>query len=113
MQQWEAQDVWHEYWGDRDGRVEIFDPAERAAYTALMEQVDSIAFVGHAAPASLFFQAGRQDTIVPVDLLTQFVTTGSEPKVVKWYDADHGLDNAAQSDRADWLVDKLNLPPAS
>jgi dienelactone hydrolase len=105
----------HLYFGDNDFRVTIQDPAERATYAALMAEIDPGRLVSHAAPATLFFQAGHQDFALSgmQGLLTLYQTKGSEPKTITWYEADHFLNSAARDDREEWLSTKLSLPPAS
>jgi hypothetical protein len=81
----------------------------------MMGEIDPGRLVSYAAPASIFFQAGRQDFALSgmQDLLTLYQTEGSEPKVITWYEADHFLNLAAEDDRKAWLSAKLSLPPAS
>ena len=67
-------------------------------------------YVRHAAPAPLLFQFGLQDHAFPRDKFVEFAAAGSEPKVVKWYCADHYLpDPATRRDRLGWLCEHLGL----
>jgi dienelactone hydrolase len=76
-------------------------------YAQVIAPIDPIHYVGHAAPAALFFQFGRQDDF-PRDQFERVAEAASEPKLVKWYDTDHSFQNAeAQKDRLDWLQAQL------
>ena len=35
------------------------------------------------------------------------------PKKIAFYDAGHGLNSAARTDRVQWLVDRLGLKPVT
>jgi dienelactone hydrolase len=72
-------------------------------WLAAMRPIEPLRFVGRAPPASIFFQSGRQDRLVPpVDALWLH-SAASEPKTVKWYDAGHGLGPQARVDQLEWL----------
>jgi uncharacterized protein len=72
-------------------------------WLAAMRPIEPLCFVGRAPPASIFFQSGRQDRLVPpVDALWLH-SAASEPKTVKWYDAGHGLGPQARVDQLKWL----------
>jgi dienelactone hydrolase len=72
-------------------------------WLAAMRPIEPLRFVGRAPPASIFFQSGRQDRLVPpVDALWLHSAAG-EPKTVKWYDAGHGLGPQARVDQLEWL----------
>ena len=67
-----------------------------------------------APPSKLFFQAGRQDSVVPKDALETLIKAGSQPKKVSWYEAGHDLAvPKAQRDQLDWLAEVLEIegPP--
>lgn len=84
-------------------------PDEEAHYLQFMAQLDGIHFIGHAAPAALLFQNARHDVLnVERDVL-DFQRIASEPKMVKWYDAYHQLNEEAEWDRAEWLSQHLKL----
>lgn len=82
---------------------------ELEAYAQAMTRIDPITYVRHAAPSALFFQFGLQDEAFPRERVVAFAEAGSQPKSVKWYDADHYLDDAARSDRIEWLRTQLGL----
>ena len=67
-------------------------------------------YVGQAAPTPLLFQFGLQDHAFPREQFVAFAAAGSEPKVVKWYCADHSLaEPAAWRDRVAWLCAQLGV----
>ena len=72
-------------------------------WLAAMRPIEPLRFVGRAAPASLFFQAGRQDRLAPPVDAVWVHQAASEPKTVRWYDAGHGLGPQARLDQLEWL----------
>jgi len=68
-----------------------------------MWSIEPIHFVGHAAPAALLFQAGRQDRSVREWQALPFHRAGSEPKEILWYESGHDLPAQAWLDQAAWL----------
>lgn len=79
------------------------------AYTQAMTRIDPIYYVRRAAPSALYFQFGLQDEAFPREKVVAFAHAGSEPKLVKWYDADHFLNDEARSDRIEWLRTQLGV----
>ena len=73
-------------------------------WIAAMEPIEPLHFVGCAAPAALFFQAARHDEAIPEDDAMRFHQAGREPKLVKWYDTDHELNDEAYHDQVAWLA---------
>lgn len=79
------------------------------AYSQVLAWIDPIHFIGSAAPATLFFQLAQHDRF-PREKLLAYAEAGSEPKQVKWYDADHySVNETGRSDRREWLRTQLNL----
>ena len=74
-----------------------------------VSSVDPAHYVSHAAPSSLFYQFGTQDTYYTTETFVEFFNTGSEPKNIQWYEADHYLNEKARLDREKWLSEKLEL----
>jgi len=68
-----------------------------------MWPVESIHYVGHAAPAALLFQNGANDRQVPAPEAALYQQAGSDPKTIIWYDSGHGLPSQARSDQAKWF----------
>ena len=83
--------------------------AERETYIAGMAPFDPIAHVADLAPVPLLFQFGRHDPHVPAERAQAFFDAAAEPKQVAWYDAGHGLNEAATQDRNAWLARQLGL----
>jgi dienelactone hydrolase len=84
-------------------------PQEEAQYIQFMAQLDGIHFIGHAAPAALLFQNAQHDALNSEHEALDFHQAASEPKLVKWYDAYHQLNEEAEQDRAEWLSRQLHL----
>ena len=78
-----------------------------------MEPIEPIRFISRAAPASLYFQSGRQDRLVPPADAERLQQAGSEPRKTSWYDTGHGLDSAAERDLLAWLHQAIGLNPPS
>jgi dienelactone hydrolase len=97
-----------------DEFLTLVQPDQKAEVRPLMEDTDGLHFVGQASPSKLFFQAGRNDQVVPRDALETLIKAGSEPKKVTWYDAGHDLAvPQAQRDQLNWLAQVLEIegPP--
>lgn len=71
--------------------------------------LDAIHHVGHAAPSPLFFQFAKQDEYVAKSAALEFYEAGSDPKLIRWYDAMHSLSDRARLDRVEWLGTQLGL----
>jgi dienelactone hydrolase len=76
---------------------------DQARWLAAMWPIEPLHFVGHAAPAALLFQNGRQDRLVPPSDALWYQQAGSEPKQVMWYDAGHGLSVQILREQLEWL----------
>lgn len=96
---------------DLDGPLQGLSEERRKRWLAAMEPIEPIRFVGKAAPAALFFQAARQDELVPPADAKRFQEAGSEPKTVKWYDSGHLLNDEASRDELEWLRGQIGIDP--
>ena len=83
--------------------------ATRVAWFEAMTPIEPIRFVGHASPTALLLQNGRFDNLVPVADAQELHAAASVPKTILWYDAGHGLNQQAVSDRLDWLHEQIGL----
>ncbi len=83
---------------------------ETQKYRDAMALVDPVAYLGHAAPAALFFQFSKEDTYVTSQAAEALFGAGSQPKLMKSYDSSHAmLGEDVQSDRIEWLTEQLGL----
>ena len=64
-------------------------------------------YVGHAAPAALLLQNGHLDTTFVEQDAKDLYQAAGDPKEIRWYDADHNLNEQARQDRAEWLQRQL------
>jgi dienelactone hydrolase len=95
-----------------DGQIpRIQSVAKQDGVAALFDPVAPIHYVGHAAPAALFFQFGRLDSGITADAARHMHEAASDPKLVKWYDAGHTLNQAAITDRVEWMKKELGVTP--
>jgi dienelactone hydrolase len=81
----------------------------RREWLAAMWPIESLHYVGCAAPAALLFQNGTLDTMVPPADALRYQRAGSEPKTIRWYEADHGLNLEAYQDQAEWLRARIGI----
>ncbi|MDD1750327.1 MAG: alpha/beta fold hydrolase [Methanothrix sp.] len=83
---------------------------ELEKYKKIMESIDPLRYIRNAAPSALFFQFGYQDVFFPKQKFLEFYEAGSEPKYIRWYNADHySLNEEGRFDRIEWLKEKLCL----
>jgi dienelactone hydrolase len=78
-----------------------------ASYVDRMAVTDPGNYVGHAAPAALLLQSGRLDTTFLEQDAEALYQAASMPKELRWYDADHNLNESARQDRMEWLQRQL------
>jgi len=76
---------------------------------AIFEQLDTVRFVPHLAPAHVLLQGGTKDTVIGRPELQELYRATSEPKEIRWYPADHGLGLRSQRERIAWLSAELGL----
>jgi fermentation-respiration switch protein FrsA (DUF1100 family) len=74
-----------------------------------MAEFDPITRVARLSPAPLLFQFARDDHHVPPEQATAFFEAAGQPKEIRWYDAQHGLNRLAAIDRIVWLSEQLQL----
>ena len=95
-------------------RVESADGELRQErWLKAMEPIEPIHFVGHAAPAALFFQNARHDEGIQEEDALRYQQAGSEPKRVRWYDSGHRLPAEAIRDRVEWLQSQIGIDAKS
>ncbi len=79
-------------------------------YRDALDPVDPIRFVSRAAPAALLFQFSNRDKYISKETALAFSDAASNPKTVRWYDADHDMSiPEVQKDRHDWLARQLGF----
>lgn len=78
-------------------------------YFNTLADVDPINYIGHAAPAALFFQFGKTDSYPTEEKAKLYSEKASGPKLVRVYDAGHALNNEAKRDRAAWLREQIGV----
>jgi dienelactone hydrolase len=81
----------------------------RAAFIRQMAEIDPIVHVSNLSPASVLFQFATDDFHVPKERAEEFFGAAKDPREMKWYEAGHGLNEAATSDRKAWLKQSLGL----
>lgn len=86
---------------------------QQEAYTQAMSDVDPLTYIGHAAPAALFFQFAINDQYISQANALSLYVAASAPKRRQWYASDHGLNAAARHDRLTWLRTQLGLHAAA
>lgn len=81
----------------------------REAFIQNMAPLDPITNVNALEPAPIFFQLATDDFHVPKERGQEFFDAAEEPKKLGWYEAGHGLNEAAKADRMAWLQEQLKL----
>jgi uncharacterized protein len=81
------------------------DRKERELFGA----IDTVDFVDNLAPTHLLLQGAEFDSIIPRSEMELLAQEASEPKEIRWYDADHDLGPRAVRERREWLVEQLSL----
>jgi dienelactone hydrolase len=81
----------------------------RETFIRQMSEIDPITHVPDLAPAKVFFQFATDDFHVPKERAEEFFSMAQNPREMKWYEAGHGLNEAATQDRKSWLRQKLGL----
>jgi dienelactone hydrolase len=78
-------------------------------YFSTLADVDPIAYIGDVKPATLFFQFGKTDGYPTEEKAKLYSEKASNPKLVKFYDAGHALNDEAKRERAAWLRDQIGI----
>jgi dienelactone hydrolase len=79
-------------------------------YIRIVSVLDAIRYVPYAAPTPLLFQFARFERYFNEAAMLRYARAASEPKVVKWYDTGHELnDIQALKDRAGWLQKQIGI----
>jgi dienelactone hydrolase len=95
---------------DEDFMGRLLRP-QRERWLAAMRPIEPSLFVGLAPPASILFQNGRRDDLVPVRDAEALHAAARSPKTVRWYDAGHSLNAQAYVDQLDWLHRAIGTTP--
>ena len=83
--------------------------ATRVNWFRAMTPVEPIRFIAQAEPTRLLLQSGRLDNLVPAPDAEALHAAAPQPKMIRWYDAGHGLNQEAMFDRMDWLHEEIGL----
>jgi dienelactone hydrolase len=95
----------------QSGRAHLSVPlgayCRSSSYRRAFAVVDPVRHIRRSSPVSLLFQNGRSDPISPAADVTALVGAAGDPKEQRLYDAGHELDDAARTERDDWLAQLL------
>src|SRR5688572_2408806 len=78
-------------------------------YFKTLAAVDPINYISHVAPAAPFLQFGKTDGYPTEENARLYSEKASKPKLIKFYEAGHALNDEAKRDRAIWLRQRLSL----
>lgn len=81
------------------------DPRVRRTFGA----IDTIDYVDNLAPTRLLIQGAEYDSVIPRSELELLYEEASEPKQIRWYDADHDLGETAARERVAWIGEQLDM----
>ena len=76
---------------------------------AIFEELDTVHFVDHLAPARVLLQGGTKDQVIERPEMEALYDATSQPKEIRWYPAGHGLGLKSQRERLDWLTEELGV----
>ena len=65
------------------------------------------------AEGEVLLQAGRSDSVVPEEALRALADAAPADATLRWYPAEHGLDERARRDQLAWLGEKLEIASGS
>jgi dienelactone hydrolase len=80
-------------------------------WKALMDPIEPMRFVAHAAPSALLYQNARNDSLVNSESAKRYQEAGSQPKEIIWYNTGHGLGSEVFRDQIDWLSKYIGIDP--
>ncbi len=76
----------------------------------VLTPIDPLSRIGEAK-GDVLLQAGRSDSIVPHAALQALADAAPEGAQLRWYAAEHQLDEKARRDQLDWLTTELGVSP--
>jgi dienelactone hydrolase len=83
-------------------------PGDRHAQE-LFGAIDTVDVVDNLAPTRVLLQGAEYDSVIPHRDMELLAQAASEPKEIRWYNADHDLSPQAELERRAWLVEQLGL----
>ncbi|HET6745005.1 MAG TPA: hypothetical protein VFH90_04060 [Candidatus Limnocylindria bacterium] len=89
----------------------IQDP--EADYLAAMAPLDPVTWLPRGEGRPILLQFADHDQYVSDAVATEIAAAAGSTAEVRNYDAEHELSEEARAERAEWLADLLDLPPAS
>ena len=90
---------------------QIDDP--ETDYLAAMAPLDPVAWLPRGAERPILLQFADHDQYVSEAVAAEIASAVGSTAEVRNYDAGHELSEEARAERAEWLADLLELPPAS
>jgi pimeloyl-ACP methyl ester carboxylesterase len=85
----------------------LLSPEEQRTFLETLAPLDSVYWIGRAAPAKLLFQFARRDEFITPFDAAAYTQAAGESKEVRWYDTDHFFNDEARKDRIEWLARTL------
>lgn len=77
---------------------------ELGEYVRKMDVFTPSYYIDRVAPSPVLLQFSTDDFYVPKEKALAYYERAKEPKMLKWYDAGHGLNEQAIEDSKEWLV---------
>ncbi len=84
-------------------RITILASTPSSYDAPAMAPFDPIVWAPHVAPAALYLQEGTQDPWFTRAEAESYIAAAGQPKELVWYEANHGLNALALTDRLEWL----------
>jgi dienelactone hydrolase len=99
------QDGDHPFWAQREADADTVAAAGEA-----MAALDAERYIARSR-VPVFHQFGTRDGLVSDDMAHEYLALTPDPRVVRFYDADHGLGEQARVDRREFLRFVLGATP--
>ena len=74
----------------------------------VLTPIDPLSRIGEAK-GEILVQAGRSDSVVPRAALQALADAAPRGTLLRWYDAEHDLNERARRDQLDWLAARLGV----
>lgn len=95
--------------GARTPQLADMPDADWNRWVAAVRPVQGVYYADRIRPASILFQNGRQDPIIPAWKAERLHQAAGPSHTVKWYEGGHGLTPQARIDRYEWLAARIGI----
>jgi dienelactone hydrolase len=86
------------------------EPAEHYSAAVQMASLDAERYIGDSR-AAVFHQFASRDGLVSYEMAHEYFALTPDPRVARFYEGDHGLNDRARADRLAFLQEMLETAP--